>query len=323
MSSGYCFQAVDRFKHPQPRERLREALEFMNLSKTKGMHGLFLVFVGMRVRLTKKVCPPELVQEAVGTVVGIVFHHAERFGHPASTCLRPADTHPCWQAGVVLCDRLPLYVEVCFDGCSKDYTGLGRPGVWFVTPSKDTWELPISATATVDHPNARGKKQIKLKAKRNATVEVTRCQLALTHEDVKTYQNIQGQTVKCADGSAKGLVVDLERPRNMGEAEYFQHLYMVLGRARKLEWLLLRNFPCDEGGSPNWSIFERGPPGYLCEFTEKLKQRAAETWPRLLRAQCASGMPAFEDLPVCAPDPDNEGHFIYDPRRVTNQIAYL
>ncbi len=162
----------------------------MNLSKTKGMHDLFLVYLGMRVRLTKKICAPELVQEAVGEVVDIAFHPAERFGHPASTCLRPADTHQCWRTGLVLCDRLPLYVEVRFDGCSKDCTGVGRPGVWFVTPSKDTWELPISTTATVDHPNARGAKKVKYKAKRNATVEVTRCQLALLHEDLKTYQNI-------------------------------------------------------------------------------------------------------------------------------------
>ena len=106
----------------------------------------------------------------------------------------------------------------------------------------------------------------------------------------------------------------MERPRNMGDAEYFQHIYMILGRARKLEWLLLRNFPLDADGEEDWSIFEQGPPDYLCEFMEKLELRAKETWPRLLHAQRSSGMPKFEDLPMCAPDPDNNGRFIFDPR---------
>ena len=118
--------------------------------------------------------------------------------------------------------------------------------------------------------------------------------------------------------------MDLERSRQMKEdgGEYFQHHHMALGRARKLEWLLLRNFPCGEDGSPNWKIFEQGPPDYLCEFMEKLRQRAEDTWPRLVHAQQVSGMPAYEDLPVCAPDPDNDGRFIYDPRRVNTPVTH-
>ena len=158
-------------------------------------------------------------------------------------------------------------------------------------------------------------KRIKLKAKPGTTVKVTRNQTPLTQENVKTFQNIQGTTVKYPDGSAKGLVVDLEKPRNMGDAEYFQHVYMVLGRARCLKYLLLRNFPFNEDDEPDWSIFENGPPDFLVEFMEKLKQRAAETLPRLKRAQEISGMPPFENLPICDPDPDLDGCFILDERR--------
>ena len=100
-----------------------EALKFVNMSKSAGLMGMAPIFVGMRVRLTKKILPPELVQEATGEVVGIVFHSRERFGHPASSHLRPADGHPCWQQGWVRCDFLPLCIEVRFDGCSEDYTG--------------------------------------------------------------------------------------------------------------------------------------------------------------------------------------------------------
>ena len=90
--------------------------------------------------MTKKVLAPELVQEATGEVVGVTFHPEERFGHPMSSNFRPADTHECWQRGRVLCDRLPLYVEIRFDGCSQDYTGLGKPVVWHLSPQKETWK---------------------------------------------------------------------------------------------------------------------------------------------------------------------------------------
>ena len=220
------------------------------------------------------------------------------------------------------CTYLPLHVEIRFNACSTDYTGLGRPGVWCLQPTKDDWELPISATATKDHPNASGVKPAVLKDKRNATAELTRYQVPLTHENVKTFQNIQGSTVKHSDGSPEGLVVDLERPRNMGESEYFQHIYMVLGRARSLEHILLRNFPQDEDGMKNWSIFESGPPDYLVEFMKNLKKRAKKTWPMLIHAQQKSGMPKFEDLPVCDPDPESEGRFIYKERR-TQQTGMI
>ena len=57
----------------------------------------------------------------------------------------------------------------------------------------------------------------------------------------------------------KGFVIDLERHWNMKEDEYFQHLYMILGRAQKLDRVLLRNFPKNAEGDPDWSFFERGP----------------------------------------------------------------
>ena len=108
----YYFQAVDHFQHSQDRQRHLESLRFVNLSKSAGMHGMCPVFLGMRVRLTRKVLAPELVQEASGEVVDILFHKDERFGDPASSSIRPADSHPCWDRGWVLCDRLPLHVAV-------------------------------------------------------------------------------------------------------------------------------------------------------------------------------------------------------------------
>ena len=133
--------------------------------------------------------------------------------------------------------------------------------------------------------------------------------MPLSPELVVTYQNVQGGTIRGPEGQAKGFVLDLFRPMSMQgdlkDAEYFQHVYMGMGRPRKLVWMLLRNFPRDKDGALDWSIFENGPPDYLVKFEAELKQRDARTKQRLLRAQQELGMPPFEDLPAPAEDTEN------------------
>ena len=317
----YYFQAVDRFKHDigGGRAPYIQALKFLNLSKSAGMMGLCGVYLGMRVRLTRKLMSPELVQEATGEVVDVVFDSRERFGHPASSPLRPADTHPCWERGWVRCDYLPKHVAVRFDGCTEDYTGLGLPGVYFLTPASDEWDLPIERTMTIDHPGALRAKTVKVTGKKkNPEAKVTRTQLPLAPAGVGTFQNIQGTTVRAAEGGPIGFDVDLFRPSTMrGEgrdAEYFQHVYMALGRARRLDWMVIRNFPRTEAGALDWSIFERGPPDYLCEFMECLERLSASTLPRLERVPGELGVPAWEDVPRCEKDPRRPGRFLFDAR---------
>ena len=231
------------------------------------MHGMFGVFLGMRVRSTKKILGPELVQEATGEVVGIAFHPEERFRHPASSNVRPASSHECWECGWVLCDRLPLHVEVRFDDSAEDYTGLGKPCVWHVAPRKDTWKLPVdAATVTINHPGAARPKVIRGTSRQHRTIEVLRCQLPLTNEGEMTFQNAQGKTIRGPNKEPKGFVIDLHKPWNMKKEEYYQHLQMILGRGQKLEWTMLRNFPMTDEGDHDWSVFERGPPLYICEF---------------------------------------------------------
>jgi len=73
---------------------------------------------------------------------------------------------------------------------------------------------------------------------------------------------------------AKGIVIDLFRPPSMLDKDFSQHVYMIMGRARKLERTLIRNFPYTPDGELDWSFFEGGPPAYICEFLDVLGQRA-------------------------------------------------
>ena len=57
-----------------------------------------------------------------------------------------------------------------------------------------------------------------------------------------------------------------------GAAEYFQHLYMGLGRAQRLDRVMIRNFPRADDGDLDWSILESGPPDYLIEFFHVLEK---------------------------------------------------
>ena len=68
---------------------------------------------------------------------------------------------------------------------------------------------------------------------------------------------------------------------------------------RKLEWMLLRNFPRREDRELDWSIFEGGPLDFLCEFMSRLEALAKRTLPRLERIPRDLGMPAWEEVPAC------------------------
>ena len=50
----YYFQAVDKFRHHQHRDKYLDALKFVNLSKSAGLMGMLGVFLGMRRRLKRK-----------------------------------------------------------------------------------------------------------------------------------------------------------------------------------------------------------------------------------------------------------------------------
>ena len=119
--------------------------------------------MGMRIKLTKKIQPPDLVQECPAEVIGVRFHPEECFGMPHSPShshdSMPPAHHECWSTGCVLLDRLPLYLEIRVIGSATDYTGTNRPGVFFLEPVGDSWTLRYRLSTTVNHPHALKQKR--------------------------------------------------------------------------------------------------------------------------------------------------------------------
>jgi hypothetical protein len=291
---------------------VEQALAVANRNVTGGLMGMLPLFLGMRVKLTKKVLAPELVQEASGEIVGIAFHDQEGFRHTISAKVaptQPPESHPCWERGWVVLDHLPKYVAVRFDDQTEDYTGLGRPGVFLVEPHQDTWQLLYKTGRHINHPLAAER----VVQGKSVKVQVRRYQLPLAPERVGTYQGQQGKTIRGPDKEPLGHTVDLRRPSYMDPSEYFQHLYMILGRARSLDWCLLRNFPETPEGQPDWSVFETGPPDFLVHFFEILEQKARDTKPRIETVRVAlKHFPPWAARPALLPHTEEPGRYIYN-----------
>ena len=69
---------------------------------------------GLRVKVTKKLLPPEIVQECPAEIVSFQFHPNERFGIPGGPAggTAPSPEHRCWQRGYVRLDYLPTSVTL-------------------------------------------------------------------------------------------------------------------------------------------------------------------------------------------------------------------
>ncbi|CAK0894177.1 unnamed protein product [Prorocentrum cordatum] len=197
-----------------------------------------------------------------------------------------------------------------------DYAGLGKRGAFHLEPVQDEWDLPVARVQTVNHPGAPRATQFVAKRKRQKGLQVARAQLSWAPENQLTFQGIQGRTIRGPEGQPGGFVVDLFRPGTMqGEDRQggcFHHVWVILGRARKLEWVLLQNFPLDESaGDLDWSILEQEPPDYLIEFLGAAATLSKRTWRRMLRAQKELGAPSWEDVPECPLGPDRQGRFLH------------
>ena len=112
----YYVQAVDlvhQSEFTNDKSILREILGLTNMaSKTGNLMSFLPLHLGLKVKVTKKLLPPEIVQECPAEVIAIQFHPNERFGVPGAPAGGgvPAGSHPC--SGYVRLDYLPASITL-------------------------------------------------------------------------------------------------------------------------------------------------------------------------------------------------------------------
>lgn len=78
---------------------------------------------------------------------------------------------------------------------------------------------------------------------------VTRAQLPLAPLSAGKYNKPQGKTLRGIGHTTGGANSD-----DFSAGDYTQHLYMILGRAERLDWILLRNLPTTANDALDLSI---------------------------------------------------------------------
>ncbi|CAL1152198.1 unnamed protein product [Cladocopium goreaui] len=145
----YYAQAVDLVHQKEyfaDQSVLRECLSITNMaSKTCNLMAFAPLHVGLRVKITKKLMAPELVQECPAEIVAIHVHPEERYGIPGCPpgLSQPPLGHPCWTEGICRLDYLPASITIRVEDRGDDYTGEGLPGIWHLDPCEDEFRLRI------------------------------------------------------------------------------------------------------------------------------------------------------------------------------------
>ena len=203
---------------------LRRALQRLSMTETGNQMGMLPLYIGMMVRLTTKLSAAHrLMQDSVGTVVGIQFHEQEFVGRVQDDW-RGNGAHDSWRRGYYKTRKMIKAVYVKFEDYDID-SGYGA-GVVSVEPRSASWKFK-----THDDLN-----------RRRRDVPMTRIQLPLAPARVRTVQTAQGMSMNAAN-------MNLTRPPTMSsDDDYWLHLYVMLSRVRTVGRLLLFGMP--EQGFP-------------------------------------------------------------------------
>ena len=125
----YYAQAVDLVHQKEyfnDKSVLRECLAITNMaSKTCNLMSFCPLHVGLRVKITKKLMAPELVQECPAEIIAIQVHPEERYGIPGCPpgLPQPPAGHPCWTEGVCRLDFLPASVTLRVEAGTLTFLG--------------------------------------------------------------------------------------------------------------------------------------------------------------------------------------------------------
>ena len=269
----FYIQAIDRPLRRCTAEEHTELLKTASMSNTSKLMGLLPIHIGLRVRLTRKISAPQLVQEREGTVVGIEFRPADL--QNKSLIAQAAKEHGHW-----VCKQLPhaVYVQIhdftdeIFPPIpckSHSVAGADRkcaackffPGVVAIRPCTAKWEATL----------------------KKEKLSVQRTQFALAPALVKTIHSVQGSTTE------PGLIGHWKLPSKLGPSAAWLTRYVLLSRVRSLSALL-------SVGLPTRAEMEAGPPADLRDrLNDLFEHKIASTYKAAAAARAALCWPARPD----------------------------
>ena len=245
-------------------------LRHPNMNTTGRIPGFAMFHIGMQVRLTQSVEPPEGVVDATGEVFGVDFHPLELESH--RRCAFPVHGAAEPVASVAVLRHQPLCVYVKLNGCDTELlppkpcnehavSGVDRtcsacsfyPGVLAVKPctSKRPWNFEILM------PNEDKGRQTK----------VIRTGLPFVCVKSSTLHVLQGST---AD---PGLIFHWVFPRLLRRPMRWLAIYVALSRVRRLKNLRSIGLSKDIR-----KIMEEGPPDSLpAQFHKLFNEKEAQT----------------------------------------------
>ena len=203
----YYIQAVDKPSRSCSEKEHSLLLQTASLSDTQKLMGLLPLHKHQRVRLTKKVSAPQLVQEREGHICGIEFRSEDLHW-------TDEERQKTLECGHYICKALPLAVYVKIDDFNEEILP-GQPGVVAIVPNSAKFQATI----------------------KKEKISVQRHQIPLAPAQVKTIHSMQGST---AD---PGLVAHWNLPPQLGEASAWLSHYVLLSRVRSLQCLLSLSLP--------------------------------------------------------------------------------
>lgn len=257
----YYIQAIDKPLRRCTAQEHAELLRTASMSETNKLMGMLPIHLGLRVRLTRKISAPQLVQEREGTVVGIELRQSDlRCKGLMQQC---AKEHGHW-----VCKELPLAIYVKIDDfteellppvpCEHHHDCAERhcmkckffPGIVAIKPSSAKWEACL----------------------KKEKLSVHRLQFALAPALVKTIHSMQGSTAE------PGLIGHWNLPSRLGPVAAWLTRYVLLSRVRSLSALF-------SVGLPTRQELETGPP-------EDLRERINNLFADKISATCEAAKEA-------------------------------
>ena len=268
----YYIQALDRpvtnlthLPRNEQKQYYRDFLAEANVRTTKGLPGVCLIHLGMRVRLATNIEPPYAVQDSAGVIVGIEFDESDlQAAAPHANVVQPGET-------TLRC--MPAAVYVKLDDCDFDFlppvpccvhSEAKRtcsdcqffPGVFAVEPLKRKWKFENPST--------------------DSYMFVWRLQLALVPEKAASLYSMQGTT---AD---PGLVAHWVIPKRLSPDIKWLIVYVMLSRGRSLAKLRSVGL-----SSQIRDIIEAGPPEEVLNNFETLFRTKIQVTEMVAKAAAA------------------------------------